>query len=85
MTELHIDILIELRREAQFGLSEQKLLDRLRPEGHRELALPQLQLALRELLDASLANSFLSPLSGKRWRIMARAEAVLAEEGLGQS
>ena len=75
MTELHIDILIELRREAQFGLSE----------GHRELALPQLQLALRELLDASLANSFLSPLSGKRWRIMARAEAVLAEEGLGQS
>ena len=84
MTPLHAEILLLLQPAREYGEGELRLLARLRMDGHRDLAIPALEIALRELADKSWAASFQSPLSGKRWRITALGISVLAEEGLSQ-
>jgi hypothetical protein len=82
MNALHIDLLLALKAAAQYGLPLDALLADLRRGRHRGLTQPQLETALRDLADQSLATPFDSPLSGRRWRITALGTSALQEEGL---
>lgn len=82
MNKLHIDTLLLLRSASQYGQTLAVLLDDLRERRHRQLAVPELERAVRELADRSLVSTFESPLSGTRWRITALGTDTLKEEGL---
>lgn len=82
MNKLHIDLLLGLRAAAQFGLGLDDLLTDMRRGRHAEVSKPELEQALRDLVDRSFADAFKSPLGGKRWRILALGESALREERL---
>lgn len=82
MTRLHLDILLELRQLTQYGLSADTLLAYLRRNSHRELAVPDLLKALRDLADKSLVTTYESALGGERWKITGLGSSALKEEGV---
>jgi hypothetical protein len=82
MSKLHVDLLLALRGAAKFGVGVDELLTDLRRGRHRELALPDLEQALRDLADKSFATTFNSALGSKRWRITALGMSALQEESL---
>lgn len=82
MSKLHVDILLLLRAAGPYGLALDALLDDLRERRHRDLTLPQLERAARDLADKSFAEPFTSPLGKKRWRIAPLGETALSQEAL---
>lgn len=82
MSKLHTDVLILLRPVGQYGQALDVLLDDLRERRHRDLTLPQLERAARDLADKSFAEPFTSPLGKRRWRIAPLGETALNQEAL---
>jgi hypothetical protein len=82
MSRLHLDILTELRQLTQYGLAPAGLLSYLRAGTHRDLALPDLQQALRDLSDKSFVTAYESALGGTRWRITGLGLSALKEAAL---
>lgn len=82
MTPLQIDLLLALRAVGKYGLDLEGLAARLRQGAHRDLTLPQLERAARDLADQSFAEPYTSPLKAKRWRITALGESALTEAAL---
>jgi len=79
---LAVFLMVGLRAAGDAGRGEDRLLLDARREGFADLAAPDLQLQLRGLADKSWLAPYNSPLGGKRWRITARGESALAEQGL---
>lgn len=82
MSKLHIDLLLALRGAGSFGITRDDLLTDMRRGRHPELTLPELDRALRDLADQSLAHPFTSTLGAKRWAITGRGSQALQEERL---
>jgi hypothetical protein len=82
MTPLHVDILLALNGAGAFGLPLANLLADLRRGRHRNLGVPQLECALRDLVDKSFVTPEESALGAERWRIMGHGKSALVEEGL---
>ena len=82
MDLLQIDLLLALRPAGQFGITAESLLGDMRRGRHRELTLPQLEIALRGLADLRHATPFTTALRQPRWRITAHGTSALVEEGL---
>jgi len=82
MSQLHTDLLLALRAAGQFGAAAEDLRTDMRRGRHRELAVPELEKALRDLADESHATRFTTALGTKRWRITALGASALQEEGL---
>lgn len=82
MNNLQLDLLIDLSLAGQYGLNPETLLADLRRGRHRELTLPGLEAAARDLADRRLVASFDSALRDRRWRITALGTAALQEEGI---
>ncbi|MBX3736729.1 MAG: hypothetical protein KF715_08575 [Candidatus Didemnitutus sp.] len=82
MSKLHIDILLALRASGVFGVAAEDLLTDMRRGRHRDLTLPDLERALRDLADKNFAAPFTSALCNKRWAIAAIGERALQQEGL---
>ncbi len=82
MNKLQIDLLRAMRPAGDFGLGVDDLLADMRQGRHRELALPELEKALRDLADLSFAMAFISALKKKKWSITAIGARALQEAGL---
>lgn len=82
MNQIHIDLLLDLRAHGQYGAKPADLLTDMRGGRHRELTQPDLDKALRDLADRSLATPYETVLKAKRWRITALGESALKEDGL---
>ena len=82
MTTLNLDLLLLLRGAGRFGIELSVALPDLRRGRHRELTLPELERAMRDLADARFATQFTSALGASRWRITALGESALQEEGV---
>lgn len=81
MTPLHKDLLLALHAARPNGLTAELLTSDMRGLRHRSATVPQVQTALRDLADRSLAAPMAGPLTD-RWRITALGSSALTEEGL---
>lgn len=81
MTKLHLDLLVALNGAKPHGLPLEMLLADMRGTRHRDLTLPQLQRALRDLADKALVALLDSALK-QRWRITTSGVSALEDEGL---
>lgn len=82
MSPLHVHLLLALRAATRFGCSAEDLLTDMRRGAHRDLSLPALEAALRDLADKSFASKFNTALDAERWKVTGLGRDALAEEGL---
>lgn len=81
MTPLHTDLLFALHAAKPAGLTAELLTADMRRLRHRHVSIPEIEKALRDLADISLATPMHGILSD-RWRITALGSSALNEEGI---
>jgi hypothetical protein len=82
MTTLQFDALIALRGAGKYGVDLETILADMRKKRHRNLAIPELERAIRDIDDMRFATQYTSATGSTRWRITALGESALQEEGV---
>lgn len=80
--QLEIFLLLSLNAAGEVGMPAGAILVRARTHTFASLTQPVLDVQLRALADRHLVISYAPTLGASRWKITARGNAALAEQGL---